>query len=233
MNIENVKGEFSEDWLIKLRPFIESEKFDNIFKFLKHESSSGVRVCPESKNLFKAFRETPLKDVKCIIVGQDPYMQPTIADGLAFSCSNTMSCQPSLVEIHKEIERTVYNGMNMTDNVFNPDLRYLAKQGVLLLNKSLTTPQYKANDPRHHTVWEPFMKYLFSEIINNWNESTPVVFMGKEAQKLNQHLDWSTLIYNLPHPASATYNDGKWDCKDVFNKVNLHLRVMNNDKIDW
>jgi len=233
MNVNNVRGQFSEDWIEKFTPFIERDSFDNIFNYLKQKSSSGRTIFPASKDLFKAFKITSLKDTRCIILGQDPYPQPGVADGLAFSCSNTMVCQPSLIEIHREIERTVYDGMNLTDNVYNPDLSYLANQGVLLLNSSLTTPSGKAGDPEHHSIWKPFMHYLFHEIIDKEERSIPIIAMGSVAQDLVSDLDWSNIVYTTKHPASATYNNGKWDCEDVFNKINSHLQYFNNNSINW
>lgn len=234
MKKEQLKDYFEEGWLDKLGPFIETEGFDDIFRYLKHESSKGINIFPKADQMFRAFKETPYKDLRVVIIGQDPYPQAGVADGLAFSCSNTELCQPSLVEIHREIERTVYNGLNLTDSLYNPDLKYLANQGVLLLNSALTVRQ---NNPGSHTqLWQPFMEYTI-DTLNQYNSGLIFILMGSTANNLFyekiQPFTHNTLL--VSHPASVTYMTGgqKWDSKDVFVETNRILKASNNTIINW
>src|SRR5436190_16013828 len=88
------------DWGPKLKPFIESKEFDDIFKFLKEQSRDGKVICPESKDLFRSFEVTPYKDLRAIFLLQDPYPWikngKYVADGIPMSCSHTGVLQPSL-----------------------------------------------------------------------------------------------------------------------------------------
>src|ERR1041385_8451374 len=107
MDFNKVKDQLG-DWGPKLRPFVESKDFDDIFNFLKERSRDGTVICPESKNLFRAFKETPYKDLRCIFLLQDPYPWikngKFIADGIAMSCANTGVCQPSLDLFYEGME---------------------------------------------------------------------------------------------------------------------------------
>ena len=101
----------------------------NLHKFLDKEYANNV-CYPPRKLLFNAFQLTPLKDVKVVIIGQDPYHEPGQAMGLSFSVPETVKVPPSLINIYKEIADEYDTRINME----NGDLTYLAKQGVLLLN---------------------------------------------------------------------------------------------------
>lgn len=234
MNADLVKDHFEEGWFKVLKPFIESEDFDNILKFLKSQSEQGKNVFPKSENLFRAFKVTKFEDVKVIMIGQDPYYQPGIADGLAFSCGITGKLQPSLEAIHSEIERTVYNGMNFTDNVCNADLTYLAQQGVLLLNAALTVEQGSPNNEQHHNIWAPFMKYLMDKVFCEYKQDIVFIFLGKVAQKWQSFtMPFGHWDFSVSHPASAKYKGGKWDCEDVFNNTNKLLKQLGHKEIVW
>jgi len=235
MKAELIKDQFDEGWFDKLKPFIETDEFDNIIRTLKAEKEAGEKIYPEPKNLFRAFRETPYRDLRVVIIGQDPYPQPGIADGLAFSCSNTNQCQPSLIEIHREIEKTVYGGMNFTENVFNPDLTYLAKQGVLLLNSALTVVENKPG--RHTYVWKPFMNNLI-EVLNTYDSGLVFILAGSVAKNLyyDKIAPFSHDILLCEHPAACCYKtppNNKWDSNNVFVETNKILKARNNIIINW
>lgn len=234
MNSELIKSEFESEWFDKLKGFIETDEFDNIFRVLKSDSQAGHKIFPEHKNLFRAFRETPYRDLRVVIIGQDPYPQAGVADGLAFSCGLTNQCQPSLVEIHREIEKTVYGGINMTDNVFNPDLSYLAKQGVLLLNNALTV---RENTPgSHKNLWVPFNEYVIDQL-NQYNSGLVFILMGSVA-KDNYYYKIAPFTHDVllcEHPAACTYRkDGsRFDSNNVFVETNKILKKNNNIIINW
>ena len=159
MNFEKFKELFHESWHNKIQPFIESEECDAIYKFLKAESQRGKKIAPLSSNVYRCFAETPLDDVKVVLLGMCPYHtlkhNAPVADGLLMGCRNTMELQPSLKQFYDAIERELYNGLAVMAYK-DPDVTYLAKRGVLMLNAALTTEINKAGS--HIELWEPFTK---------------------------------------------------------------------------
>ncbi len=221
------------DWWYKIRPFFLSGGFDPIYAFLKHESKRGKKILPDSSNVFRCFTETPYKDLKIIFVGLSPYHTlkngKPIADGLMLSCSLTNYLQPSLESWYSACEKELFEGLTLT-HVKNPDLKFLAQQGVLLLNMGLTVEYLKANS--HGVLWEPFMKYFFEEVIGMMG--VPIVFLGREAAKLKRYVMPFTWTFELDHPASIAYNGlSDWDSKGVFKNLNKILKERNNDVINW
>jgi uracil-DNA glycosylase len=219
-------------WATKIKPFFDNGGFDPIYKFLKFESARGKRIAPLSKDVFKAFIETDFNNLKLIIVGLSPYHTfydgKPVADGLCMSCSITKKLQPSLLNFYNAVETELYNGLNLNYNK-NPDLTYLSKEGILLLNYALTTSEHKPGD--HCYLWEPFMKFLFEEVISC--TGVPVVFLGKEAAKLEKYVCAFTPIFKCSHPASAAYSGSDWDSGGMFKNVNKTLKDANNFKIQW
>lgn len=214
-------------WKPVLKSFIESSDFDNIIKQLVRLTKDGKRFTPTLKQLFRAFEECPYDKLKVIMVGQDPYPQLGVADGIAFSCSNTMELQPSLRYMLDEINRKVYNGHPGSLDV---DLTRWANQGVLLLNTALTTTVGKVG--QHYVIWKPFMAYIFDHL--TWNNSGLVyVYMGKQAQEWADCVNDNNHKFYTTHPASAGYNNTSWDSKNVFNEINTILKKMYNEEITW
>jgi uracil-DNA glycosylase len=234
VNLEEIKCKLTErltpsGWATKLRGFIQSSDFDKILETLYLLRESGKRFTPPLKDVFKAFEECPEKDLKVIIIGQDPYPHMNVADGIAFSCSRTGKPQPSLKFIFEEIERTVYQEWPTHQD---PDLSRWAKQGVLLINTALTCELDKVGS--HYDIWNDFIMYLL-DMLNLTNSGLIFVLLGAKAQELEAVLGPNHYILKASHPASAVYSGGKWDCKDVFNKVN-EIIVANNGplyKINW
>jgi len=219
-------------WWSMIRPFFIQGNFDPIYAFLKKESKRGKKLAPLSENVFRCFKETEFSNLKLVICGLSPYHilrngEP-VADGLALSCSVTKILQPSLDQFFSACERELYNGLNI-HYVRNPDLSYLAKDGVLLLNAALTTEIGKAGN--HLDLWLPFMKFLFEDVIGP--TGVPIVFLGKEAAKLEKYTMPFTWIFKLSHPASAAYNLTDWDSEGMFKSVNKILKDRNNESINW
>jgi uracil-DNA glycosylase len=229
---EKFKDQFHESWHAKMQPFIESEECDKIYEFLKSESKRGKKIAPLSSDVWRCFRETPLKDVKVVMIGMCPYHTERngepVADGLLMGCSKTGKLQPSLEQFYGGLERELYDGLNLRYDK-TPDVSYLAKQGVLMLNAALTTEINKAGS--HIALWEPLVKYLFEYVFQY--EGAPIVFLGKDAakyKKLVSPLSWSFVV---THPASAAYKQTEWDTEGVFGKVNKILKDNNNFTIGW
>jgi uracil-DNA glycosylase len=159
----------------KLRTFLLSSDMDDIFEKLVKEVEQGKRFTPPVKSLFTALEKCPLDSVKVVIIGQDPYPQLGVADGIAFSCSNTGKIEKSLQYMHNSIVETVDAGY-----VGSPDLSNWAEQGVLMLNSALTTTIGKPGT--HLELWQPFMAYLL-DILAHYKNDLVYVFLGKKAQE--------------------------------------------------
>jgi len=204
-------------WDRMLSPFINGLDFDYIVNQLVECVNAGKRFTPKFKNIFNAFKECPYDDIKVVIVGQDPYPQIGVADGIAFSCSIKGTAEKSLQYINKAL------GTEHTD------LRCWSNQGVLLINTALTVEINSIGS--HYNLWKPFTNYLFDNI-NRVNPDTVFILMGKKAQ------EWKVLLPNCKilecaHPASAAYRGGEWDCNDVFNKANDLLKKQDKTCINW
>jgi uracil-DNA glycosylase len=214
-------------WGDKLKTFIMSSDFDRILNLLLAEARDGKRFTPGLKDVFRAFEECNYKSLKVVILGQDPYPQLGISDGIAFSCSKTEKVQPSLKFIFKELEDTVYPGGYKWD----PDLKRWSNQGVLLLNTALTTTLNKIGV--HYALWDSFITFLI-DLLNYNNPGLVYVFMGKVSQQWMDSVSDTNHKFITSHPASAAHNnDEKWDSKDVFRKVNQVLMENNNQEIIW
>lgn len=232
MNWENFKHQFHESWWNKIQPFIESEECDNIYRFLKSESKRGKKIAPISSDVFRCFRETPLTDLKVILMGMAPYhtmkKDVFVADGLLMGCSNTDVLQPSLEQFYSALEKEFYDGLCL-EAAKSPDVSYLAKQGVLMLNAALTTEIGKPGN--HIPVWEPFINYIFEHVFQY--EGAPIIFLGKEAAKYKKLLAPFKWSFVISHPASAAYNNTEWDSEGVFAKVNKIIKDNNGYEIEW
>jgi len=232
MNWENFKDQFDESWHSKIQPFIESEECDAIYEFLKKESKRGKKIAPLSSNVFKAFKETKLKNLSVVLLGMCPYHtyknNEPIADGLLMGCSITGNLQPSLDQFYNALEKDLYEGLNLNFKK-KADVSYLANQGVLMLNAALTVEMNKAGS--HNVIWEPFIKYLFENVLDT--TGVPFIFLGKDAAKYERYLPPFTWSFTLSHPASASYKNTDWSSEGVFKKVNQILMQNNNFEIDW
>ena len=232
MNWENFKHQFHPSWHARMRPFIESEECDKIYAFLKSESKRGKKVAPISMHVWRCFLETSLDDLKAVMVGLCPYHtfrnDAPVADGLLMGCSVTGVVQPSLDQYYRAVEKEFYDGLNLKI-IENPDVSFIAHQGVLMLNAALTTEKDKAGS--HLEIWEPFIKYLFEEIINHLG--IPIIFLGKESAKYKKYTGIFTHVFELSHPASASYKGTDWDTEGVFTKVNRLLEENNGFSVQW
>lgn len=217
----------SSGWHNILKGFLLSEDFDKIIFALKDEVDNDRRFTPPLKQVFRSFQECPVDDLKVVFIGQDPYPQLNVADGISFSCGNTMKKEASLRYIHNAIAKTVYNDKIQAKDL-SADLTPWANQGILMLNTSLTTEIGKIG--KHFSIWEPFTNYML-DMINSMDKSVIFVFLGKKAQEYEELISDKHVKLYASHPASAAYQkQQEWDCNDVFNKINAKL-IENNQKI--
>lgn len=232
VDLEEIKQKLYEKlkpsgWADKLKTFILSSDFDKILKALLKDAQEGRRFTPQIKQVFRAFEECPYNELKVIIMGQDPYPQLGVADGIAFSCSNTKIIEASLRYMFKEIEDTVY-----TDGYsWDPDLRRWSKQGVLMLNSALTTRVGKVG--QHYNIWQPFIAFVMDQLMC-YNPGLIYAFMGKKAQEWSESVSDNNYKLFCSHPASAAHNAlERWDSGDIFNKISDISYKQFKQKIIW
>jgi len=234
MEWEKFKKHFDESYHPIIRPFIESEKCDAIYTHLKERSKKGHKIAPSSSHTFRCFQETPLNEIKVVLVGMAPYhtMMKTVngemmvADGLLMGCSNTGVLQPSLRNFYDGIMAELHPDERRE---YSPDVSYLARQGVFMFNASLTTEINKAGS--HLELWRPFTKYVIEEILNHLG--VPIVFLGKDAGYFERYTFPFSWTFTISHPASAAYKGTDWDTEGIFTTLNKILKDSNNFTINW
>ena len=183
----------NNDWLDALKGEFSKPYYKKLFETVNQEYRTH-RVYPPADDIFNAFHLTPLKDVKVVILGQDPYHGDGQAHGLSFSVKPGVEAPPSLVNIYKEIHDDL--GLPIPNH---GDLTYWAKQGVLLLNNVLTVERGKANSHKG-LGWETFTL----NIVRYLNErEKPLVFIlwGKNAIEKKKYIDSRHLVLTSVHPS--------------------------------
>lgn len=216
----------SSGWADKLKGFLLSKDLIDILEVLIKETDEGKRFVPSLKYVFRAFEECPYDKTRVIMLGQDPYPQIGVPDGLAFSCSLTGKAQPSLAYMNKELKNTVYSDKDYEII----DLLPWANQGILLLNSALTVINRQPGT--HYLLWRPFIVYLIDTVI--WNpekQDTVWVFMGNKAKEYMECVPDNFHKLDCVHPAAAAHtNKDTWYSGDIFNKINNSIK---GDKIVW
>jgi len=234
INLEEIKTKLIDKltpsgWTTKLRGFIMSSDFDKILDKLYNEKEEGRRFTPPLKQVFRAFEECPVNDLKIVMIGQDPYPTFGVADGLAFSCGNTLKPQPSLKNMFEAIEQTVYQEFPTHQD---PNLTRWANQGVLLLNRALTCQIDKVGS--HYSIWNDFIMYVL-DMINLTNSGVIFILLGKQAQELESMIGPNHYVLKASHPASAAYTKTVWDCNNIFIEANDIIKKNNGPQftINW
>ena len=195
--------------------------------FLDREYETKT-IYPPRDMMFQAFKFTSPKDVKVVIIGQDPYHNPGEAMGLSFSVPRGIDIPPSLRNIYKEIEADQKIKMNFD----NGDLTPWAEQGCLLLNAYLSV---EANKPLSHALKE---YVLFMEDVLSYLDSLeqPMVFMlwGGFARKFKTYVkNPKHLVLEAAHPSPLSANRGGWFGNHLFTKCNDFLIENGYEPIDW
>jgi uracil-DNA glycosylase len=199
--------------------------FQKLAAFVKTEYASGA-VYPEKKNIFKAFNATPFDKVRVVILGQDPYHGPYQANGLSFSVPNGIKIPPSLHNIFKEIKSDLGS-----ISVLDGDLTPWAKQGVLLLNSTLTVRDGEAGSHQKQG-WETFTDEIISKI-NQKKEGVVFLLWGSYAQKKGKIINESKhLILRSVHPSPLSSYRGFFGCKH-FSITNKYLKEKGSESILW
>ena len=210
-------------WEHILNPYLDSEDFYKTMQKLIKFVQEDKRFTPKMKDWFKTFTHCKYNDVKVIFIGQDPYPQVGVADGISFSCSYTMKEQPSLRHIFNSLEKQ-YPGYNR-----NPDLTRWSEQGVLMLNTALTVEINKIGS--HYSLWRSFTEHLLKSISVEKSQLI-VVLLGKKAQEWKKYLT-NHIIIEVEHPAAAAYKGGVWNDQDLFIRINNTLKNQGKSLVNW
>lgn len=218
-------AQISNDWLQAVGKEFRKPYYKELYQFVKQEYSDYV-IYPASDDIFNALHLTPLKEVKVVIIGQDPYHNVGQAHGLCFSVKPDVDIPPSLMNIYKELQDDL--GCYVPDNGF---LEKWAKQGVLLLNTVLTVRAHKAAS-HQGKGWETFTDAII-EAVNK--EDRPIVFIlwGRPAQAKKKMLNNPKhLILEAPHPSPLSAYRGFFGSKP-FSQTNTFLQQNGVEPIDW
>ncbi len=219
--------EFGNGWNELLIPETGKEYYKTLRTFLKSEYlMSGVPIYPEMNNIFNAFRLTDYKDVRAVIIGQDPYHGEGQAHGLCFSVKKGVDKPPSLVNIFKELKSDL--GI---EPPAHGELTKWAENGVLLINSVLTVRAGMAGSHRGKG-WETFTDRAIS-LLNEREE--PICFLlwgGYARAKKSLITSPQHMILETVHPSPLSAYNGFFGCKH-FSKCNEFLRSVGQKEIDW
>ena len=226
MNLNEIK--ISESWELFYNTEKSKKYFLELTNFLEKEYktySPELEIFPKRENIYNALNISSLKDIKVVIIGQDPYHKKGQAHGLSFSVPQGEKVPPSLRNIHKEILSDLKINNEGKGNLLN-----WAHQGVFLLNTSLTV---RENCPNSHSkYWKPFTKELISFISIN---TSSIVFMlwGNNAKKNKELIDQDKhLILESNHPSPLSAYRGFFGCRH-FSKCNYFLENKGKTGIKW
>lgn len=215
MKREQIEKLFGPTWVDFLAPFVQSDKFKAILDALgakkKEAEEKKVGIFPDQKNLFRAFKELALPDVRVIILGMDPYPLPGYATGLAFAHPMDKKVAPSLEKIIDAIETDCYDGLQFDKNQFDCTLDHWTKQGILLLNAALTVEEKLPGS--HAEIWKPFTTYVIDKLVAVRND---LIFMawGKDAQTFTANIHFvKHFVLTDEHPSNAAREKRKWACE--------------------
>lgn len=214
-----------ESWKSQLKDEFEKPYFKELTHFVKDEYNSKT-IYPPSKLIFNAFNITPFNEVKVVIVGQDPYHQPGQAHGLCFSVNDGVKIPPSLVNIYKEINCDLGISVPTSGN-----LERWAKQGVLLLNATLTVRAGQAGS-HQGKGWEQFTDRVI-DLISMYQNDIVFMLWGAYAQKKGATIDQKRhLILKSPHPSPLSAHRGFFG-NNHFSRANEYLITKGKSPIDW
>ena len=210
---EVLMNEFEKDYFKKLTDFVQNEY-------------NTKTIYPPQSEIFSAFDFTPFENVKVVILGQDPYHGEEQANGLSFSVADGIKLPPSLRNIYKELKDDVGIEISTSGN-----LESWARQGVLLLNATLTVEATKAGS-HQKKGWEIFTDAVI-QTLSDKKENIVFILWGAYAQKKGAKIDRSKhLVIETAHPSPLGAYRGFWGSKP-FSTTNQFLKSKNITEIDW
>ncbi len=214
-----------KSWKELLKDEFNKPYFADLTKFVKEEYQNGT-VYPPPKFIFNALDSLPVDKVKVVILGQDPYHGPGQAHGLSFSVPDGVIPPPSLVNIYKEIESDLGKKVPHSGN-----LERWAKQGVLLLNATLTV-RARQTGSHQNKGWETFTDAVIHRLAET-KDHLVFILWGNYAQRKGAFIDpTSHLVIKSAHPSPLSAHNGFFGSKP-FSKTNQYLEVHGQTSIDW
>ncbi|WHT38477.1 uracil-DNA glycosylase [Myroides odoratus] len=212
-------------WNTVLQSEFEQPYFKDLQAFVAQERATKT-IYPPQEQVFQALESLDFSDVKVVILGQDPYHGEFQANGLAFSVHQGVKFPPSLKNIFKELEEDL--GIK---NIHNGDLSSWAKQGVLLLNATLTVEASKAGS-HQKKGWERFTDAVIERVATEL-EHVVFVLWGSYAQKKGKMIDRSKhFVIETAHPSPLSVYRGFYGSKP-FSKINDYLVHTGQEPINW
>ena len=212
-------------WKRELATEFDKPYFAELRSFVR-KAYTGRTVYPPPREIFRALDDCPFEKVEVVILGQDPYHGPNQANGLSFSVHEGIRTPPSLQNIFKEIENDL--GIKTLPS---GDLERWAKQGVLLLNATLTVEAGKPGSHQHRG-WEEFTDAIV-KALSDKREHLVFLFWGSYAQRKGEVIDRKKhLVLEAPHPSPFSAERGFFGCKH-FSKANAYLKEHGKEEIDW
>ncbi len=213
-------------WKKVLEEEFGKEYFAALAAFVKDEYKKGA-VYPAPKNIFRAFDLTPFDTVKVVILGQDPYHGAGQANGLCFAVGEGVVLPPSLRNIYKELESDLGQPVKNKTG----DLERWAKQGILLLNATLTVRATAAGS-HQNKGWEEFTDAAI-RALSDKREHLVFILWGNYAKQKGSHIDRNKhCVIESPHPSPFSANNGFFGSKP-FSKTDEYLKKTDQTPIDW
>lgn len=221
-----MEGQYHPSWEPIFAPLFATDYMENLLSFLDQERVSST-IFPPSELVFNAFLQTPFEDIKVVILGQDPYHDYGQAHGMSFSVPDGVAFPPSLKNIFKELA----NDVPGFQYPFSGDLSKWAKQGVLLLNATLTVRVHKAGSHQNRG-WEKFTDAIISAISEKC-EKVVFVLWGSYAQRKQILIDQNRhLVLKSVHPSPLSCYRGFFG-SGHFSAINNYLLSTGRKPIDW
>lgn len=212
-------------WKAKLDTEFQKPYFEALTEFVRQEYQQS-RIYPPGSRIFAAFDACAFEDVKVVILGQDPYHGPRQANGLAFSVSDEVPLPPSLRNIYKELQNDL--GVPLPDT---GDLERWARQGVLLLNATLTVRRGQAGS-HQGKGWEEFTDATIG-ILAAEREHLAFILWGAYAQRKGAVIDSQRhLVIESPHPSPLSASRGFFGSRP-FSRANAYLQEWGKEPIEW
>ncbi|WP_055444929.1 uracil-DNA glycosylase [Lacinutrix himadriensis] len=213
-------------WKAHLNETFHADYFKSLMDFVAEEYKAHA-CFPESDKIFNAFNLCAFEDVKVVIIGQDPYHDVGQANGLCFSVNDGIAIPPSLKNIYKELESDIGTVVSNTGN-----LESWAKQGVLLLNATLTVRAHQAGS-HQKKGWETFTDSVI-KLISDKKENVVFLLWGGFAKKKAKLIDIKKhYILNSGHPSPLSANRGYWFGNKHFSKTNSQLEQVGLSPLFW
>ena len=212
-------------WKIIITDLMTKHDIDNKIDYAQQNNEVNLAILPKPDLVFSAFNHFGIDELNVVIIGQDPYINKEQAMGLSFSVPKGVKLPPSLKNVYKCIENTC----EITMDFENGDLTNWAKQGVLLLNTTLTV--FEKNSNSHKKIWKGFSLDLLKYISDN-TENVIFMLWGNDAKKLSKVID-SNKHHILEHTHPSPLSRKTFLECNHFQKANEILKKLGKNEINW